>query len=58
MSAGLYAGFFGRGGNYCRESLLATTICAAGGGAKFLELLTQELSLVEDYRQSNTTSEA
>ena len=37
-----------------RESI----IYAAEGGAEVLQLLTQELPRVEDYRQSNITSQA
>ena len=40
------------GGKYCAESLLTEA------ALKFWELVTQELSWVEDYRQSNITSQA
>ena len=52
--AGLYTGFFGRGGSIARNPFSRHLYVSP----KFLELLTWELSWVEDYRQSNTTSEA
>ena len=56
--SGLYAGFFGRGGSIARNTFSRQLYAQSEAPPKFLELLTWELSLVEDYRQSNTTSVA
>ena len=55
---GLYAGFFGRGGSIAQNPISQQLYAPPEAVAKFWELLTQELSWVEKYRQSNTTSEA
>ena len=56
--AGLYAGFFGRGGSIACNPFSRQLYAAPEAAPKFWELLTWKLSWVEDYRQSNTTSEA
>ena len=33
------------GGKYCVESLFATIICAAGGGAEVLEAFNMEINM-------------
>ena len=55
---GLYAGFFGRGGSITRNPFSRQLYALPEAVPKFWELLTWELSWIEDQRHSNTTSEA
>jgi len=56
--AWLYAGFFGGGGSIARNPFSRQLYAQPEVAPKFWELVTWKLSWVEDYRQSNTTSEA
>ena len=58
LASGLYAGFFGGGGSIARNPFSRQLYAPPEAAPKFWELLTWKLSWVEDYRQSNTTSEA